>query len=177
MSAVEDLYAQLLERLNAQSYPPVEHWQPPRGGRIDIRIDREGRWYHEGERIERPELVRLFSTILRKDADGYCLVTPAERLLISVDEVPFVVVDVEQGSGEQGAELLFTTNVGDLVVADPEHPVWVEEGESGPRPFVHVRGGLNARINRATYYRLAELCEAEGGAHWLTSRGERFRLG
>jgi hypothetical protein len=121
--------------------------------------------------------VRLFSTILRKDPDGYCLVTPAERLLITVDEVPFVAVDVEQGIGEAGVELLFTTNVGDLVVADREHPIRVEEHEQGPRPYLHVRGGLDARINRATYYRLAELCEEEDGAHWLTSRGERFRVG
>ncbi len=177
MSAVDELYEQLRERLEAQSYPPVQSWQPPRGGRIDIRIDTDGEWYHESVRIERQELVRLFSTILRKDPDGYCLVTPAERLLIEVMDVPFVAVDVEQGTGEEGVELLFTTNVGDYVIADEAHRIWVEEHVAGPRPYIHVRDGLNARINRPTYYRLAELCEEADGGHWLVSRGARFQLG
>ncbi len=177
-----ELFTQLEVLLDAQSYPPVQQWHPARNGVIDIRIDAQGSWFHEGVKITRAPLVRLFSTILRKDPDGYCLVTPAERLRIEVVDVPFVAVDVERrGSGGQQS-LLFTTNVGDYVLAGPAHPIRVESPATDPRPYLHVRDGLEARISRPVYYRLAELCEAtpdERGdtAYWLRSDGGRFRFG
>lgn len=173
----DELYGELLELSRSQSYPPVASWHPDREGVIDIRIDKEGTWHHEGSPIRRPELVRLFSTILRKEPGGYFLVTPAEKLRIDVEDVPFVAVDAEQGSGAQGPELLFTTNVGDYVVADADHPIEIRERNGQQIPYVRVRDGLDARFSRPLFYRLANICEPDAAGYWLKSRGVRFRLG
>lgn len=167
------LFARLEREQADQKLPPVHAWQPERNGRIDIRIASDGRWYHEGGEIKRAAMVRLFSTILRRDPDGYVLVTPAERLLIDVEDAPFVAIDmVEQGEGED-QELLFTTNVGEHVVASEEHALFLSAG----RPYLHVRDGLNALITRSVYYHLAErvLTDDEGSA-FVVSRGVRFPL-
>jgi len=177
MADSDDRYTQLLELAQNQTYPPVNRWQPDREGEIDIRIGADGTWHHEGSPIPRPALVRLFSTILRREQESYFLVTPAEKLRIVVEDVPFVAVDVEQGTGAEGAELLFTTNVGDYVVADVAHPISSREHEGQQIPYVHVRDGLEARISRPLFYRLAELCEPAADGYWLSSRGTRFRLG
>jgi len=176
-STADELYGKLLELSENQSYPPVASWHPDRTGEIDIRIDRDGTWHHEGTPIRRPELVRLFSTILRREPEGYFLVTPAEKLRIQVDDVPFVAIDAEQGSGKEGPELLFTTNVGDYVVADANHPIIVREHDGQHIPYLHVRDALEARLSRPLFYRLANLCELDADGYWLESRGARFRLG
>src|SRR5690348_12756812 len=139
--------------------PPVEKWNPAHCGEIDIRIGRDGTWFHQGTPVGRRELVRLFSTILRRDTDGYYLVTPAEKMRIQVDDAPFLAVLLEaRGSGHE-QRLVFTTNVGDEVIADEEHPIRVvcaaDTGE--PAPYIHVRGGLEARISRAVFYQLADI--------------------
>jgi uncharacterized protein len=177
MSDAEDLF-DALEKLQAdRKLPPVDRWQPERVGRIDIRIAADGTWYHEGEPIRRDALVKLFSTVLRKDPDGYCLVTPAEKLHIEVEDVPFLAVNMEVKGQGRAAELLFTTNVDEHVVVDAEHPLRVTEHDGEPRPYVMVRDGLEALINRAVFYRLVEQAEQEDHELVVYSRGTRFLLG
>jgi hypothetical protein len=154
--------------------PPVHLWNPPHCGEIDIRIATDGAWYHEGGRIGREALVRLFSTILRKDPDGIYLVTPVEKLRITVEDAPFVAVRVDRAGGA----LRFTTNVGDEVLAGPENPIRVETAPDGePRPYVHVRRGLEALIARPVFYELVEGAEERDGRLGVTSNGAWFDLG
>jgi hypothetical protein len=135
--------------------PPVHLWNPAHCGDIDIVIRRDGTWWHEGAPIGRPALVRLFSTVLRKDPDGFHLVTPAEKMRITVEDAPFVAALVEQAEGDDGPALTFTTNVGDMVVAGPDHPIRVQTAPDGePRPYVHVRADLEALIGRSAFYDL-----------------------
>ncbi|HWA04466.1 MAG TPA: DUF1285 domain-containing protein [Rhizomicrobium sp.] len=163
--------------------PPVERWNPAHCGDIDIRIARDGTWFHQGTPIGRKELVRLFSTILRKDGNDYVLVTPAEKLRIVVEDVPFlaVLMDVE-GPGRQQS-LTFTTNVGDLTVAGPDNPIRVEIDpvSEAPSPYVHVRGGIEARISRPVFYQLAEIAvpgeDGHAGELGVWSRGCFFPIG
>jgi hypothetical protein len=171
------------EAAAGRSLPPVERWNPPYCGDIDIRIARDGTWFHLGSPIGRKELVRLFSTILRKDGEDYVLVTPAEKMRIAVEDAPFmaVLMDVEGEGREQ--RLVFTTNVGDVTVADSDNPIRVEtdpETEQ-PAPYVHVRRGLEARIARAVFYRLADLAVPGDGEHegmlGVWSGGAFFPLG
>jgi hypothetical protein len=142
--------------------PPVEQWNPARCGDSEMRIARDGTWYHQGAPIARPAMVRLFATILRREADGgYVLVTPAEKLDIAVEDAPFVAVELRsEGSAEQ-RRLAFRLNTGDLIVAGRDHPLRFEAQEDGPHPYVRVRGGLDALIARPVYYELAELALAD----------------
>jgi uncharacterized protein len=177
MSHLDDLFETLEALQHGRKLPPVQQWQPERVGSIDIRIAADGVWYHEGAPFVRDALVRLFATVLRKDDDGYYLVTPAEKLKIQVDDAPFVALDMEVRGSGRDAELLFTTNVGDYVVADAEHPLIVEQRGDEPRPYVHVRDGLHALINRAVFYRLVDQALAENDHLVAYSRGARFVLG
>jgi hypothetical protein len=159
--------------------PPVHLWNPAHCGEIDINIRRDGVWFHEGSPIGREALVRLFASVLRKDPDGFHLVTPVEKMKIRVEEVPFIAVRVDQ----EGGDLVFTTNVGDVVTAGPEHGLRVEEdpltGE--PRPYLHVRRGLEARLARPVFYDLVDLAKVEDGPKGprlvATSGGATFDLG
>lgn len=154
--------------------PPVHLWNPAHSGQIDIVIRKDGSWVHEGGVIGREALVRLFSTILRKDADGIYLVTPVEKLKITVDDAPFVAVRVDRAD----EALRFTTNVGDEVEAGPDNPIRIAEGEGGePRPYVHVRRGLEALIARPVFYELVELAEERDGVLGVSSNGAWFPLG
>ncbi len=124
---------------------PVERWNPPYCGEIDMRIAADGRWYYQGSPIERPAMVQLFASVLRKDAERYVLVTPAERVGISVEDSPFVAVAMEQ---DQGA-FRFVTNLGDEVTAGREHALrFSVDADGGVKPYVHIRGGLWARLTR-----------------------------
>jgi uncharacterized protein len=141
--------------------PPVERWQPSHCGDSEMRIARDGRWYHQGSPIGRPAMVRLFSTILRREADGgYVLVTPVEKLSIEVEDAPFVAVELKSEGEGEARILAFRLNTDDLVVAGPDHKL---RFEAGPHPYVEVRRGLDALIARSVYYELAELALAEGG--------------
>jgi len=159
--------------------PPVHLWNPEHCGDIDIVIRRDGLWMHEGSPIGRKELVRLFSTVLRKDPDGYHLVTPVEKMRITVEDVPFHAVRVDR----RGEALVFTTDVGDETEAGPDNPIRVEtDPDSGePAPYVHVRRGLEARIDRAVFYELVEMAEerdeGQGPQLGVTSNGVFFPLG
>ncbi|MEJ6478476.1 MAG: hypothetical protein ACI86S_000598 [Paracoccaceae bacterium] len=158
--------------------PPVHLWNPPFCGDLDMRIARDGTWFYLGTPIGRPEMVRLFSTILRRDGDDYFLVTPVEKVGITVDDAPFVAVDFER----VGEALRFETNVGDFVDAGADHPIRVvQDAQTGePAPYVHVRANLEALIDRKSFYRLVELGEVAvvDGEDWfgLRSGGAFFAV-
>lgn len=158
---------------DSQSRPPVAQWHPEREGAIDIRIAADGTWYHEGDPIRRERLVRLFSTILRREEDGsFALVTPVEKFAIRVDDAPFVAVEMKTGADR----LAFRLNTGDLVVAGPGHALETGEGPDGRLPYLHVRDGLWAKLARPVYYELIELALA-GDPVGVSSRGAFFPLG
>ena len=135
--------------------PPVHLWNPPFCGDLDMRIARDGTWFYLGTPIGRPALVKLFSTIIRRDGDDYFLVTPVEKVGITVDDAPFVAVDFNI----RGDDLVFETNVGDFVTAGPDYPIRVvRDPETGePSPYVLVRTNLEALIDRKSFYRLVDI--------------------
>ncbi len=158
--------------------PPVHLWNPDFCGDLDMRIARDGTWFYLGTPIGRPELVRLFSTILRKDGEDYFLVTPVEKVGITVDDAPFVAVDFEvEGSGKDQT-LTFETNVGDFATAGPDHPIRVErDAETGePSPYVLVRANLEALIDRKSFYRLVDIGVHHDGWFGIWSGGEFFPI-
>jgi hypothetical protein len=128
-----------------------------------MRIAADGSWYHEGSPIGREAMVRLFSTILRREPDGgFVLVTPVEKLDIEVEDAPFVAVEVKSDGEGRERSLAFRLNVGEVVIAGPEHPLRLVDRSDGPHPYLEVRRGLEARLVRSVYYELAELALAEG---------------
>jgi uncharacterized protein len=144
--------------------PPVERWNPAYCGEIDMRIAADGTWYYNGSPIARPALVRLFSTVLRKDPERHVLVTPVERVGIEVEDAPFVAVEMAvEGSGS-GRQIAFRTNVDDLVTVGPDHPLRFErDANGGLKPYVRVRGDLWARVTRALALDLVDLGERRQG--------------
>ncbi|WP_397543719.1 DUF1285 domain-containing protein [Roseovarius salis] len=170
--------AEAAKKAQGKGLPPVQEWTPDFTGDIDMHIARDGTWYYQGSRIERPGLVGLFSTILRKEGDRYYLVTPAEKVGITVEDAPFVAVDVEvEGEGREQM-LIFDTNVGDRVVAGPDNPIRVERDETTgePSPYVHIRAGLEALIDRKSFYRLVDHGSHHDGWFGLWSDGEFFAI-
>ncbi|PTQ69523.1 DUF1285 domain-containing protein [Pseudomonas sp. GV071] len=155
----------------SKGLPPVHLWNPDFCGDIDMRIARDGTWYYLGTPIGRKPMVRLFSTIIRRDGDDYFLITPVEKVGITVDDAPFVAVSVEvEGEGE--AQLLrFTTNVEDVSEAGPEHPLRfvIDPHTQEPSPYVHIRSNLEALIHRNVFYQLVELAVPReiDGQSWL----------
>lgn len=140
--------------------PPVERWNPPFCGDIDMQIDPDGGWRYMGTPIGRPALVKLFASVLRRDPERYVLVTPVERVGITVADVPFMAVEMAvEGEGE-ARSLAFRTNVDDLVEIGPDHPLRFDEDEAGGvKPYLRVRGDLWARVTRALTYDLVDLGE------------------
>ncbi|NBA94198.1 DUF1285 domain-containing protein [Pseudomonas sp. R5(2019)] len=176
-----DLLAQIPKA--EKGLPPVHLWNPDFCGDIDMRIARDGTWYYLGTPIGRKPMVRLFSTILRRDGDDYVLVTPVEKVGIKVDDAPFVAVSVlVEGEGEAQV-LRFTTNVEDEVTAGGDHPIRVviDPVTQEPAPYVHVRVNLEALIHRNVFYQLVELAVLRevDGQPWLGvwSSGEFFPIG
>lgn len=166
--------------INAQDrLPPVEQWNPPFCGDSEMRIAADGQWYHQGAPIQRPEMVRLFSRILRREPDGrHMLVTPVEMLSIAVDDAPFVAMGVESEGEGRFRRIGFQLNTGDVVIAGPAHGIRVAEGRNGPRPYLGVRAGLEALIARPAYYELAQWALAEeGDPPGLWSEAAYFPLG
>ena len=171
--------AEIVRMAEEKRLPPVEKWNPSHCGDSAMRIARDGTWFHEGSPIGRPAMVRLFSTILRREPDGsYVLVTPVEKLSIEVEDAPFVAVELKsEGEGEERS-LAFRLNTGDVVVAGPDHKLRVDERADGPHPYLSVRAGLEALVARTVYYELAELALAEGREPpGLWSGGAYFPLG
>lgn len=165
---------------NGKGLPPVHLWNPDFCGDLDMRIARDGTWFYLGTPIGRPELVRLFSTILRKDDDKYFLVTPVEKVGITVDDAPFVAVDFTISGVGKEQELQFSTNLGDNTTAGPDAPIRVvRDPETGePSPYVLVRNNLEALIDRKSFYRLVDIGthEDHDGTSWfgLWSGGQFF---
>ncbi|MBW0151980.1 MAG: DUF1285 domain-containing protein [Phenylobacterium sp.] len=160
--------------------PPVHLWNPAHSGEIDIVITADGRWVHEGATINRAPLVRLFSTVLRRDPDGYWLVTPVEKMKITVEDAPFIATALDAGADAEGRPVLrFATNVGDEVEAGPDHLIRVEidPATDEPRPYLHVRRGLEALISRPVFYELVEMAQERDGTLGVESGGTWFPIG
>ena len=170
-----DALARLASQQGGRGLPPVHLWHPEHCGDIDIVIQADGSWMHEGTPIGRPELTRLFSTVLRKDPDGYHLVTPVEKLKITVEDLPFRAITLKDVEGH----LVFETDQGDTVLAGPEHPIVVETDPvtQEPAPRLHVRADLWARISRSLFYELVERASPVEGRLSVRSGEAVFALG
>jgi hypothetical protein len=148
---------------DARRLPPVDQWNPERCGDSGMRIARDGTWYHHGEPIRRPAMVRLFSTVLRREPDGrHVLVTPFEKLDIEVEGTAFRAISMRSEAEGRERRIAFGLDSGDAVMLDADHPLRVVATENGPSPRLLVRHGLEAELTRAVYYELAELALAEG---------------
>lgn len=180
--------AELIKAAEAQKRgegaPPVELWEPEYCGEMDLVIRRDGSWWHEGSPIGRKKLVELFSTILRKDADGETyLVTPVEKIQIKVELAHFIAVRVDRTETEVGPALIFTTNVGDKIMASAERPLTVitDKQTQEPTPLLSVRGRLTALLSRPVFYELVNIAESrdtvDGEQLGVVSAGEFFPLG
>lgn len=160
-----------------------KNWQPKQIGAIDIRIAADGVWYHEGRPFRRAALTRLFASVLRRENNHYYLITPAEKLSIQVDDAPFVATMVERINDGESNALVFTTNLGDRIIADAQHPIRVEIDavSQQPRPYILVRDGLEALIGRNTFFELVNMAderETDGKIYLtITSMGTEFILG
>lgn len=153
---------------------PVDKWNPAYCGEIDLRIAADGTWFYAGTPIARPAMVQLFSGILRRDPERYVLVTPVECVGISVDDAPFVAVAM----AEEGGTLRFATNLGDEVEAGAAHPMrFALDPDGGVKPYVHIRGGLEARLTRALAIDLLDRAEERDGLAGIASGGAFFAIG
>lgn len=180
----EPLFQQL-QKLHEEfrGHPPVDRWNPDLCGDMDLEIRADGRWIHEGTEIKRQPLVNLFASILKREGDDYFLVTPVEKWRIRVEDAPFLITQ----AGKEGEQILFTTNTGDVVPLDAEHPLVLKPYGSPPQPipYIEVRDGLEARTAREVYYELIDWAEprqpeappARLCQMWLKSNGEEFLLG
>lgn len=175
--------AEIMARLQDKKLPPVEKWNPDFCGDIDMRIARDGTWYYMGSPIGRKRMVKLFSTVIRRDGDKYFLVTPVEKLGITVDDAPFVAVEADIYDPGRTQSIVFRTNVDEEVIAGPDNPIRVEtDPETGePSPYVLVRRNLWALIARPVFYQIVEAGEerAVDGEKVLGigSRGQFFVIG
>ena len=151
---------------------PVERWHPQHCGDSRMRIAGDGTWFHDGAPIRREGLVRLFAGLLRKDDDGFVLVTPAEKLSIAVEDVPFLAVLLEAEGEGRAQRLTFITNVGDRTLLGPQHGLRLADGV----PYLHVRRGLEAKLSRAVFYQLADLAVPEDAVPGVWSAGTFFAL-
>lgn len=179
--SLEQMLAALKREAGAsdKAPPPVDEWNPAHCGDIGMEILADGTWRHEGAPITREPLVRLFASILRKDADGETyLVTPAEKVRVRVEDAPFTAIRADRVGEGRAQTILFTTNVGEVVALDPAHPLRMRHGADGaPRPYVLVRGRLEARILRAPWCELAEWAELHDGGCGVWSGGGWWELG
>lgn len=174
----------IAEQLSASNdkLPPVDKWNPPFSGDLDMRIARDGKWYYLGSEIKRPALVKLFSSILLKSDDEYFLVTPVEKYRIVVEDKPFLAVGLDETEVSKKPCLVFTTNVGEKVVASKDNPIRVEIDalSDEPSPYLLVRKNLEALISRNVFYQLVDQAEQdqnESNELFVCSAGERFSLG
>ncbi len=176
---------QILADINASeaSQAIARDWNPRSLSEIDIRITSDGNWFHQGRQFKRDSLVKLFAGILQREGDDYFLVTPVEKLCIEVEDAPFVATLVECVEDQGQQAIIFTTNIGEHIVLDREHAIRIEidPDTKEPRPYVHLRDGLDALISRSAFYdliNLAHLIERDGvGYLAVTSLGEEFELG
>jgi uncharacterized protein len=170
--------AEIAALVAARTLPPVEQWHPASTGDSKMRIDAQGRWFHDNGEIKRPAMVRAFASLLRREEDGsFVLVTPYEKQRIDVEDAPFQAVEVQQSAGTDGPVLTFRLNTDDLVMAGPDHRLTFHDLDDAPRAYLHVRGGLLARLNRPVFYTLVELALASGAKPpFVESMHARFTL-
>lgn len=164
--------AEITGLVAARKLPPLSDWAPAEVGESHMEIRADGRWFHEGGEITRPAMIRAFATLLQRDADGlYWLCTPTQKLRISVEDAPFIAVDVV----DRGGALAFRLNTDDIVIAGPEHPIRAAGNPETPALYLAVRNGCEARLNRSTYAQLAEIASGDG-AWTVTSNGQAYSL-
>jgi hypothetical protein len=171
-----------LARSGAKGPPPVELWNPPFCGDLDMRISTDGTWFYLKTPIGRPALVKLFASVLKREGDSYFLVTPVEKCGITVDDAPFLAVELKVENGADGRTLHFRTNVDDWVTCGPQHALRFEPetGTGGLKPYLHVRRDLWAKVTRALFFDLVEIGEerdVEGKAMFgVSSMGMFFPM-
>jgi hypothetical protein len=171
-----------LARAGAKGPPPVERWNPPFCGDLDMRIAADGTWFYMKTPIGRPALVKLFASVLKREGDSYFLVTPVEKCGITVDDAPFLAVELTIENGAEGRVLHFRTNVDDWVKCGPQHVLRFEPeaGTGGLKPYLHVRRDLWAKVTRTLFFDLVEIGEereVDGKAMFgVTSMGAFFAM-
>lgn len=170
--------AELQRLIDERQLPPVDKWNPKRCGDSGMRIARDGTWFHEGVPIRRPAMIRLFSTVLRREPDGrHVLVTPVEKLDIEVEATAFRAVEMRVDGQGRDQSIAFALDSGDAVILDPAHPLRMAETDIGPSPRLLVRHGLEAELARPVYYELADLALSGGDdPPGVWSGGAFFRL-
>jgi hypothetical protein len=176
-SSDKDLFKLLGKFEKQQKMPPVEDWDPQIEGDIDILIDSQGRWFHEGGHFDRQDLARMFASILRKDNEDYFLVTPAEKLKIRVEDVPFSIVLMKIDHIDNQQQLSFITSLGDEVVAGEKNEIEFRANLNGDLvPYIEIRNGLWGKLNQSTYYELMNLVQESPEGFFVSSCGCDFRI-
>ena len=188
-ASLDELFKDLLatQKTTSDGLPPVHLWNPDKSGDMDLVIDREGRWIHEGGEIKRASLVKLFSTILRREGESYFLVTPVEKWKINVDFAPFYIISASRAHRDSHQAISLTTSTGEVVVVGLENPLWVEyrADSEEPIPLVTVRDNLPGLLSRSVFYQLVEWAhndaqydrQSDNSAAKIASMGEQFLLG
>lgn len=173
-----DGLASSVKAAKTRGLPPVHLWNPPFCGDLDMHIAKDGTWSYLGTPINRFELVKLFSSILKKEDGKYFLVTPVEKVGITVEDAPFIAVDFEAKGDGQAQRLSFSTHVGDVAVAGPDHPIRIviDAETDEPSPYILVRANLEARIDRKSFYRLVDIATHLDGWFGVWSGGQFFPL-
>ena len=180
LKGIETIYS--FSKSNKKSLPPIEKWNPPFCGDIDMTISKSGKWYYMGSEIKRPAMVKLFSGILRLESDNsYYLVTPVEKVRIQVEDAPFVAVAITKEQSEGMNTVTFRTNLNDEIVLSKENPLSIEiKKNDEPSPYITVRNNLRALISRSVFYELVDLAETIliDGVTYLAikSKGEIFKI-
>ena len=180
LKGIETIYS--FSKSNKKSLPPIEKWNPPFCGDIDMTISKSGKWYYMGSEIKRPAMVKLFSGILRLESDNsYYLVTPVEKVRIQVEDAPFVAVAITKEQSEGMNTVTFRTNLNDEIVLSKENPLSIEiKKNDEPSPYITVRNNLRALITRSVFYELVDLAETIpiDGVPYLAikSQGEIFKI-
>ena len=180
LKGIETIYS--FSKSNKKSLPPIEKWNPPFCGDIDMTISKSGKWYYMGSEIKRPAMVKLFSGILRLESDNsYYLVTPVEKVRIQVEDAPFVAVAITKEQSEGMNTVTFRTNLNDEIVLSKENPLSIEiKKNNEPSPYITVRNNLRALISRSVFYELVDLAEEKmiNNKKCLTieSMGETFNI-
>ena len=180
LKGIETIYS--FSKSNKKSLPPIEKWNPPFCGDIDMTISKSGKWYYMGSEIKRPAMVKLFAGILRLESDNsYYLVTPVEKVRIQVEDAPFVAVAITKEQSEGMNTVTFRTNLNDEIVLSKENPLSIEiKKNDEPSPYITVRNNLRALISRSVFYELVDLAETIpiDGVPYLAikSQGEIFKI-
>ena len=172
-------YLKNAQSSHKRSIPPLDQWHPKHCGAMDLKVKANGEWWHEGQLIKRQSMIDLFSTVLWKDDEKFYLKTPVEQIEIEVEDEPLFVNSVEQIQLEGLNYIQLSTTTQDVVIVDQEHPIFMREFDGELRPYVHVRFGINALIQRASFFHLVEmgeLMENQQGESILLLKSGNFDL-